>query len=61
MSRGLLIALVVVVVLVGGIVAWAISVNNQLVVLEQGVNEKWARCRTSTSGAPTSFRTSSRP
>src|SRR3989442_1446019 len=43
MSRGLLIALVVVVVLVGGIVAWAISVNNQLVVLEQGVNEKWAQ------------------
>src|SRR5712691_12312499 len=43
MSRGLLIALVVIVVLVGGIVAWAISVNNQLVVLEQGVNEKWAQ------------------
>jgi len=43
MSRGLLIALVVIVVLVGGIGAWAISVNNQLVVLDQGVNEKWAQ------------------
>ena len=43
MSRGLLIALVVIVVLVGGIAAWAISVNNQLVVLDQGVNEKWAQ------------------
>ena len=43
MSRGLLIALVVIVVLVGGIAAWAISVNNQLVALDQGVNEKWAQ------------------
>src|SRR5712692_7681604 len=43
MSRGLLIALVVIVVLVGGIVAWAISVNNQLVVLDQAVSEKWAQ------------------
>jgi LemA protein len=43
MSRGLLIALVVIVVLVGGIAAWAISVNNQLVVLDQGVSEKWAQ------------------
>src|SRR5437867_3567339 len=43
MSRGLLIALVVLVVLVGGVAAWAISINNQLVVLDQGVNEKWAQ------------------
>src|SRR5512145_536863 len=43
MSRGLLIALVVLVVLVGGIAMWAISVNNQLVVLDQGVQETWAQ------------------
>src|SRR5260370_8097873 len=43
MVRGLLIALAVVVLVVGGIVAWAISVNNQLVRLEQDVNEKWAQ------------------
>jgi len=43
MARGLLIALVVIVVLVGGVAAWAISINNQLVVLDQSVNEKWAQ------------------
>jgi LemA protein len=43
MSRGLLIALVVIAVLVVGIGAWAVSVNNQLVVLDQGVGEKWAQ------------------
>src|SRR5712691_3164986 len=43
MVRGLLIALAVVVLVVGGIAAWAISVNNQLVRLEQDVNEKWAQ------------------
>ena len=43
MVRGLLIALAVVVLIVGGIVVWAISVNNQLVRLEQDVNEKWAQ------------------
>ena len=43
MLRGLLIALVVVAVVVGGIVAWAVSINNQVVRLEQGVNEKWAQ------------------
>jgi LemA protein len=43
MMRGLLIALAVVVLVVGGIAAWAISVNNQLVRLEQDVNEKWAQ------------------
>ena len=32
-----------VVVLVGGVAAWAVSVNNQLVVLDQGLNEKWAQ------------------
>ena len=29
--------------LVLGIGAWAVSVNNQLVVLDQGVNEKWSQ------------------
>src|SRR5262245_34483488 len=43
MSRGLLIALVVIAVLVVGIGAWAVSVNNQLVVLDQNVGEKWAQ------------------
>ena len=43
MARGLLIGLVVVVILVGGTLAWAVSVSNQLVVAEQNVNEKWAQ------------------
>lgn len=43
MVRGLLIALVVLVLVVGGVVAWAVSINNQLVRLEQDVNEKWAQ------------------
>src|SRR5881394_1442053 len=43
MARGLLIALVVVVLAVGGTLAWAVSVNNQLVMAEQAVNEKWAQ------------------
>jgi LemA protein len=43
MARGLLVSLIVVVVLLGGIVWWAIGVNNQLVRLEQNVNEKWAQ------------------
>ncbi|PYN58538.1 MAG: LemA family protein, partial [Candidatus Rokuibacteriota bacterium] len=43
MLRGLLIALVVAAVVVGGVVVWAVSINNQLVQLEQGVNEKWAQ------------------
>src|SRR5712691_6604521 len=43
MARGLLIALVVVVLAVGGTLAWAVSVNNQLVVADQSVNEKWAQ------------------
>ncbi len=43
MSRGLLIALVVIALLVVGIGAWAVSVNNQLVVLDQNVGEKWAQ------------------
>lgn len=43
MGRGLLIALVAVVVLAGGVAAWAVGVNNQLVRLEQDVNEKWAQ------------------
>src|SRR5947208_10127573 len=43
MMRSLLIALAVVVIVVVGILAWAVSVNNQLVVAEQNVNEKWAQ------------------
>jgi LemA protein len=42
MSRGL-IALVVVLVLIGGLVAWGVSINNQLVVQEQNVNAAWAQ------------------
>ena len=43
MARGLLVSIVVVAVLLGGIIWWAIAVNNQLVRLEQNVNEKWAQ------------------
>ncbi|MGH7276086.1 MAG: LemA family protein [Candidatus Rokuibacteriota bacterium] len=43
MVRGLLIALLVVVLVVAGLAGWAVSINNQLVVLEQGVTEKWAQ------------------
>jgi LemA protein len=43
MGRGLLIGLGVIVVLVLVVAGWAISINNQLVGLEQGVNEKWAQ------------------
>jgi len=42
MSRGLVIAIVVLVVL-GGLVAWAVGINNQLVTLEQNVNAAWAQ------------------
>ena len=41
--KALVIALVVIAVLVVGIGAWAVSVNNQLVVLDQGVAEKWSQ------------------
>src|SRR2546426_8495996 len=41
--RGLLIGVIAVVVIVGGLVVWAIGVNNDLVRLEQDVNEKWAQ------------------
>ena len=43
MSRGLLVALVVIAVLALGIGGWAVSVNNQLVRLDQGVGESWAQ------------------
>jgi LemA protein len=42
MSRGLIIGIVVLVVL-GGLVAWAVGINNQLVVQEQNVNSAWAQ------------------
>ncbi|MGH7353504.1 MAG: LemA family protein [Candidatus Rokuibacteriota bacterium] len=41
--RGLIIALVVIAVVVGGVILWAVSVNNQLVVLDQTVAEKTAQ------------------
>src|SRR5438270_392966 len=41
--RAGLVALAVVVVLVVGVVVWAIGVQNRLVGLEQNVNEKWAQ------------------
>ncbi len=43
MPRGLLASLVVVAILVAVVAGWAVSVNNQLVGLEQSVNEKWAQ------------------
>ncbi|MBM4439881.1 MAG: LemA family protein [Candidatus Rokubacteria bacterium] len=43
MGRGLVVALVVLLVVVGGLVAWGVSVNNQLVVHEQNVNASWAQ------------------
>jgi LemA protein len=42
MSRAL-VALVIVLVVVGGLVTWAIAVNNQLVTKEQNVNGAWAQ------------------
>ena len=41
--RGLVIGLVVVAIVVVGVLGWAISLNNQLVTLDQNVNEKWAQ------------------
>jgi len=43
MARGLLVALVVLVLVVVGGLGWAVSINNQLVALDQSVNEKWAQ------------------
>ena len=43
MARGLLVALVVVALVVVGGLGWAVSINNQLVALDQSVNEKWAQ------------------
>jgi LemA protein len=42
MSRGLL-GLIIVLVVLGGFVVWAIGINNQLVTQEQGVNAAWAQ------------------
>ena len=42
MGRGL-IALIVVLVLIGGLVAWGVGINNQLVAQEQNVNAAWAQ------------------
>jgi LemA protein len=43
MGRALLIGLVVVGLVVVALAGWAISINNQLVGMEQNVNEKWAQ------------------
>jgi LemA protein len=43
MARALLAVLAVVLLLALATVGWAISVNNQLVRLDQDVNEKWAQ------------------
>ncbi len=43
MKNRLLVALLVVLGLVVVLAGWAVSVNNQLVRLDQGVNEKWAQ------------------
>ena len=43
MPRGLLLSFAVLGVLLAAIVGWAVSVNNDLVRLEQNVNEKWAQ------------------
>ncbi len=43
MARGLLVTLVALAVVVIAIIGWAVSVNNELVRLEQSVNEKWAQ------------------
>jgi LemA protein len=42
MTRGIVVLLVVLVV-VGGLAAWAIAINNQVVVQEQNVNATWAQ------------------
>src|SRR3989442_6611901 len=43
MARALLAVLAVVLLLAIATVGWAVSVNNQLVRLDQDVNEKWAQ------------------
>jgi LemA protein len=43
MTRGTLIVLAVVALLVVGLVVWGIGINNQLVRADQDVNEKWAQ------------------
>jgi LemA protein len=41
--RGLLVALVVLALIVGAVALWAVSINNELVRLDQTVNEKTAQ------------------
>ncbi len=43
MLRGLIASLVVVAALLALVAGWAVSVNNQVVRLDQNVNEKWAQ------------------
>src|SRR5687767_15362739 len=41
--RGVLIGLGVLAVLLVVVIGWGVGINNELVQLEQGVNEKWAQ------------------
>jgi LemA protein len=42
MSKGLIVGIVILVVL-GGLIAWGVGINNELVTQEQGVNAAWAQ------------------
>jgi LemA protein len=42
MGRGLIIGIVVLVIL-GGLVAWGVGINNELITLDQAVNSAWAQ------------------
>ena len=42
MGRGLIIAIVVLVVL-GGLIAWGVGINNELITLDQAANSAWAQ------------------
>jgi LemA protein len=42
MGRGVIIAIVVLVVL-GGLIAWGVGINNELITLDQAANSAWAQ------------------
>jgi LemA protein len=46
MGRALIVVMVVIAVGLVAVIGWAVSVNNQLVRLEQGVNAQWAQVQT---------------
>jgi LemA protein len=41
--RAALVAVGIIVLLLIGVVVWGVGVNNQIVLVDQGVNEKWAQ------------------